>query len=573
MQSLINKFPIVEALLKSGRITQLQLEQAEIERQSSNEGIEKIILKLGFLNEDDIGPVLEKHFNVPYVDLNKIKISREILSLIPESVIKEYSVIPISEKNGELSVAMGLPSDVVVLDYLRLVTGYKIKVFIALKSSISQFLDNFYAADNMEQIIKKINLPKLDLTSEELLSSKLEELVKNSSIIQLVNGIMTQAVQARASDIHVEPQEKDLFIRYRIDGLLHTIAVLPKEVQNAMISRIKIMSEMDIAEKRLPQDGQIRLRVLGRDIDFRVSTLPGKYGEKVVVRVLDKSSFALGVEYLGFLPDIQSQFEEMLNAPSGIILVTGPTGSGKTSTLYAALNRLKSPGKNIITLEDPIEYELLSGRAKEAGITQVQIHSKSGLTFTTGLRACLRQDPNIILIGEIRDDETVRIAINAALMGHLVLSTIHTNDSASTVTRLLDMGIEPYLIASSMVGILAQRLIRVLCPSCREAYSLPKRTLERMKLLTKEQEQKVFYRPKGCEQCGYSGYRGRTGIFELLTMTDELRALILQRPMTSILRENTKKQGLITLREHGMRLVAQGITSVAEVLRTVPSEL
>jgi type IV pilus assembly protein PilB len=573
MKLVTNKNPVIEALLKASRLTNEQLKQAEIESQSTNENIEQVVVSMGLLKEDEIGTLLENYFRVPYVDLAKLKIEQEILNLVPENIIKEYDVIPIAKKNNELTLAMSLPNDVVALDYIRLFTGYDVKPVVTLKKSIWQFIEQFYAPDAMGQKIKEINLSQINLSQEELFSGQLKELAKHATIVQLVDTIFTQAVRMRASDIHLEPQAKDLFTRYRIDGQLHTIESLPKEIQAVITSRIKIMANMDIAERRLPQDGQIQLKVGARDIDFRVSTLPGKYGEKLVIRVLDKTGFSFGIETLGFLPETQSQFEEIIRAPNGIILVTGPTGSGKTTTLYAVLNRLKSPAKNVITLEDPIEYELLSGRTKEAGITQVQINPKIGLTFAAGLKASLRQDPDVILVGEIRDEETMRVSINSALTGHLVLSTLHTNDTVSTIIRLLEMNVEPYLINSSLVAILAQRLVRVLCPSCRESYAVPKRVLERMKLSADQLKENVFYRPKGCDQCSYTGYHGRTAIFELLIMNDQIRTLIISTPVTRLIREEAKKAGLMTLKDHGMRLVSSGVTSVAEVLRIVPSEL
>ena len=392
-------------------------------------------------------------------------------------------------------------------------------------------------------------------------------------VVKLVDTILSEAVRVKASDIHIEPQEKAVFVRYRIDGILHTKERIPKEVQLAMTSRMKVLADMNITERRLPQDGQAKAHIQKRDIDFRVSTLPAKYGEKIVVRVLDKTNFALGLEHMGFLPETQTKFEEMLGAGSGILLVTGPTGSGKTTTLYSALNRIKSSSKNIITLEDPIEYDLLSGKARESGITQVQINPRIGFTFASALRACLRQDPNIILVGEIRDEETCRIATNAALMGHLVLSTIHTNDAVSTVTRLLDMGIEPYLIASSLNGVLAQRLVRVLCRNCREAYTPPKKVLQSLNVrqILDVSGEIVFYRPRGCELCDGSGYAGRAGIFELLTITESIRDLILEKAKLSALREAAAREGTVSMKQNGIQLVSQGATTMAEVMRVLPT--
>ncbi len=386
-------------------------------------------------------------------------------------------------------------------------------------------------------------------------------------ISQITDKLFEMALDRRASDIHLEPQPAGLFFRLRIDGSLHTIHEFPKTAMASMISRIKIMAEMDIAERRLPQDGQISVKIRGKEIDLRISTLPGKHGEKVVARILDKSATPLDLGRLGMDPQLQSQFEMLIEKPQGIILVTGPTGSGKSSTLYSVLKRLKSPFKNIITLEDPIEYELIPGNSHEAGATQVQMHPKIGLTFAAGLRAALRQDPDIIMVGEIRDQETAEVAIKSAMTGHLVLSTLHTNSAPQTIGRLRDIGIEPYLTASTVLGIMAQRLVRVLCASCREPYELPAHALKAAFPNRRGNYNLTLYRPKGCLQCQGSGYWGRTGIYELLVMNEGIRELVHRSATAAEIKTAAQAQGMKTLRESGLDLVFQGITTVDEVFR------
>jgi type IV pilus assembly protein PilB len=454
-------------------------------------------------------------------------------------------------------------------------TGFAVKPVIALESNIQSIINEFFTYDNMGKIIHQALFDKTNLTKviEEAKNTDINETKNAAPVERIVTAVIEEAVKQRASDIHIEPQESHIFIRFRIDGMLHTVEALPIEIHSFVTSKIKILGSMDISERRMPQDGQTSFTIQKRNIDLRISTLPGKYGEKIVLRILDKSNFSLGVEHLGFLPDEQTLFEELLNSRNGIILVTGPTGSGKSTTLYSAVNRIKSSTKNIITLEDPIEYELLSGKNKECGITQVQINPKSGLTFATTLRACLRQDPDVIFLGEIRDGETCGIAINAALTGHLVLSSLHTNDSVSTITRLLDMNVEPYLISSSLIGVVAQRLIRALCPQCKEKYIPPKNVLSRLSVKSAAASDLVFYRPKGCKFCNNSGYKGRTGVFELLLINDKMRDMILAKESLTAFRMEAKKTGMNTMRGHAIELVARGITSMAEVMRTIPFDV
>lgn len=386
-------------------------------------------------------------------------------------------------------------------------------------------------------------------------------------IPKLVDALFLLALQHRASDIHLEPQADEFYVRFRVDGVLRTIHAFPRTANGPLISRIKIMASMDIAEKRMPQDGQIVTTLNKKEVEMRVSTLPAKYGEKTVIRLLDKSSNILDLNHFGMDPFTQSHLEMLIEKPQGMLLVTGPTGSGKSTTLYAVINKLKSPFKNIITLEDPIEYELLGAGSKEAGITQVQIHPKIGLNFAVGLRSCLRQDPDVIMVGEIRDQETAEVAMKAAMTGHMVLSTLHTNDAPSAISRLRDIGAEPYLIASTLVGVMAQRLVRLLCVECREAYEPPLRSLQNLLPADKLTKPITLYRPKGCPKCQDSGYWGRKGIYELLILNDSFRDLIQQQAGSDALKKLARDQGIKSLRESGLDLVYQGLTTVEEVFR------
>ncbi len=559
--------PLLRALLGLKYVSPEQIELAEVKSRSSNMDIEKMLIKDGLIKKNDPGGALEEFYRVPYVDLDNTKISLETGRLLPEKIIRKYEAVPLSLKGGTLTVAMSSPNNVVALDYMNLITGYKINPVVTLKSGIRKFIETYYLDDSMDTEDEKSTFAG-NRTEDRLSGFEIKDDGLKKEVVELLDILMKTAVSLRASDIHIEPQENRLFVRSRIDGILRTIKKLPPSFHIKLVSRIKILAGMDISEKRLPQDGRIRLTVKEREIDFRVSTLPGKYGEKVVMRVLDKSGFTMSMDRIGLLPEVQGKIENLISAPNGIILVTGPTGSGKTTTLYSALNKLKTTAKNIITLEDPVEYELLSGRKNECGITQVQVNSRIGLTFAAGLRASLRQDPDIILVGEIRDVETAKIAINSALTGHLVLSTLHTNDTASTIIRLMDMGIEPYRIAAALNGVLAQRLVRVLCHACRQRYSPPEKLLESMGLTGgDDMPERTFFRPVGCAECNFSGYRGRTAVFELMVIEGGIKKLITENAPLEKYRELEKEKGTVTLARNGMMLVSRGITSVAEVLQ------
>lgn len=480
------------------------------------------------------------------------QIAPAVLKLVPQATMRRHGIVPLDLRDDKLRLAMVNPGDIAAMDDVRIMTGYELEVLPISKEKFAEIMSQGFGE------------PDEPLVCPGLAA---DAVASESQTIQTVDKLLKLAIEMRASDIHLEPQRQCLYARFRIDGLLKTIHEFPKPSQAAITSRIKVMANMDIAERRLPQDGQVNFRHEERNIDLRVSMLPSKYGEKVVIRILDKAGLTLGLESLGFEPDMQSVFESLIEKPYGIVLVTGPTGSGKSTTLYSALNRIRSPLKNVITLEDPIEYELLAGSANEMGITQVQMQPKIGLTFAAGLRSALRQDPDVIMLGEIRDKETAETAMQAAMTGHLVLSTLHTNDAPSALGRLADMGIDPYLTASTVIGVLAQRLVRLLCPHCKEQYRPPLRALKNLFPNRQDISGAVFHRQKGCERCQGIGYQGRQGIFELLTMTEELKQKINDTEHVPGIRKIAQSQGLSSLRESGMELVFRGLTTVEEISR------
>jgi len=489
------------------------------------------------------------------------RIAPEILRLVSYETMRRQGVVPLGLRDGKLRLAMVNKSDITTLDDIRIKTGYELEIYPVSKEELDNIL-----RQNFEAITEHPHCPALVVETAGTAAGELPR-GQDSYAVQSVEKLLDLAISLRASDIHLEPQQKAFFVRFRIDGVLKTIHEYPKEHQATIASRIKVMAGMDISEKRLPLDGQISLHDDTRNIDLRISTMPGKYGETVVIRILNKASVMFGLEKLGLAPATQSAFEALIERPHGIILVTGPTGSGKTTTLYAVLNRIKSPLINIITLEDPIEYELLAGSGNQMGITQVQVQPKIGMTFAAGLRASLRQDPDVIMVGEIRDKETAETAMTAAMTGHLVLSSLHTNDAPSAVGRLIDMGIEPYLIATTFAGVLAQRLVRLLCPRCKEEYRPPLRALKNMFPGRGNLEKAVFYRPKGCDHCRGTGYTGRQGIFELLVMNEEIKQRIHDGDNMGGIRRAMQAQGMKSLSESGIELVFGGLTTVEEVSR------
>ncbi|MGE5576775.1 MAG: type II secretion system ATPase GspE [Syntrophothermus sp.] len=499
------------------------------------------------------------------LSLDTREISPEVISRVPAAVAKYYQVIPLEARGKALVLAMARPENMALVDELRVHLGCPVIPVATSPEKLAQAVDRYYGAgaQTVAAILADISEGSVEVVKElgedePVNTGRIEDLANEAPIVKLVNSLIIEALRRGASDIHIEPFERDIKVRYRVDGILYEAPPPPKKLYLAIVSRVKIMADLNIAEKRLPQDGRIKLKLLGKDIDIRVSTVSTVYGESVALRILDKSSILLGLADLGFLPETMNQVEALIEKKHGIILVTGPTGSGKTTTLYAALNALNTPEKKIITIEDPVEYLLY-------GINQMQVRPKIDFGFANGLRSILRQDPDIIMVGEIRDRETAEMAIQAALTGHLVFSTLHTNDSASAVTRLLDMGVEPFLVASTVRGMMAQRLVRVLCPHCRQEY-VPSET-ELRKIGYGLPAGEHLYRAVGCPKCSGIGYRGRTGIYELLIMSPELESMVLSRASSAQIKEAAVVSGMATLRDDGWRKVQMGITTIEEILR------
>lgn len=562
-----------ELLVKKEYITRKQLEKALKKAEEENKELDKAILELGYITEKEIYQILAEDLGFEFVDLSERELKPDLAQFLPDNIAKRYNAVPIKFNGEKLVVAMVDPLDTNAVDDIMLMTGLDVETVMATESDIRRAINRIYGsaeiaeADDISASIAEINIGELsnlelgELDEEEISVDKLKEMVDEAPIVKLVNQIIFHAISDKASDIHIEPWPKEVVVRYRMDGILHEIMRIPKHLLAPMVSRIKIMSALDIAERRKPQDGKIHLKYEGRDFDLRVSTIPTVNGEKVVMRILDKSSVMLGLDRLGFMPDIREKLEWLIAKPYGMILVTGPTGSGKSTTLYACLNKLNQGTVNISTVEDPVEYQI-------QGINQVQVNPKAGVTFASALRAFLRQDPDIIMVGEIRDHETAQIAVEAALTGHLVLSTLHTNDAPSAATRLIEMGIEPFLVSSAVVGVLAQRLARTICSACKEPYVPPKEALKDIGLAYTEEEI-VFYKGRGCEVCKGSGYKGRTGIHELLIISDRAREVILRRGSANEIKRAVLEEGFKTLQDDAIRKVLEGIITVEEALRVV----
>ena len=554
---------IGDILLKQGLINNHQLEKAIKEQNTGDKRkLGKILVEQGDLSKEELNEVLEYIYETEFIDLSNYIIDPDVISIIPEKIALQYKLIPISRNNGELTIAMANPLDVYAIDFVKSHCKVKkVNSVMASEEDVSAAISSYYELGEYEDIIEKYSAGltlKLDEEEEDL--KKIESLSKEAPIIQLVNILIVQGVKDRASDIHVEPNESGLIIRFRIDGILHDVKTLPNKIKSAIISRIKILSKMDIAERRLPQDGRFQIKFGSREVDLRVSSIPTVFGEKIVLRLLDKSKGLIKLDQIGFLPKQLEDFSSIINHSYGIILITGPTGSGKSTTLYAVLNEINSKEKNVITVEDPVEYKLKR-------INQIQMKSKINLTFANTLRSILRQDPDIIMVGEIRDSETAQIAVQAALTGHLVFSTLHTNDAASTLTRLIDMQVEPFLISSSIIGVIAQRLVRVICKNCKEEYT-PSEEIIDMLSREKDIDRNIkLYRGKGCPLCKNTGYYGRTSIFEMILLDEEIRSLIISKASNSSIKEVALKKGMKTLRASGLEKVIKGITTIEEVLR------
>ncbi len=560
--------PFVFFLIEKGKVQRVDLEKVLTSNPSAEDlSIEDHLLSLGLLTQDEMRTNLEEFYGVPFATKEDYPQELILVSNLSIQFMKESKFIPARLVDKELTVIMSNPLDFYTMDAIRLATNCDLRVLAGRESDILLAIEQYYGpgASSMEKIIEDMeSIPDYQAEDEENVDH-LRDMASEGPVIRLVNLIITRAIETRASDIHFEPFEDQFRVRYRIDGVLHDVESPPKRLQAAIVSRVKIMAKLNIAERRLPQDGRIMLRVKGKEIDFRVSSVPTIHGESTVLRILDKSSIVLDIQKLGFPEDTLEGFGQLIERPHGIILVTGPTGSGKTTTLYCVLGKINSPEKKIITVEDPVEYQL-------KGVNQIQVKSSIGLTFANALRSIVRQDPDVILIGEIRDAETAEIAIQSALTGHLVLSTLHTNDAPSAITRLIDMGMEDFLLSSTIIGILAQRLVRVACTYCREPYSPDPAILREMKVDVGGLADLNVIQAKGCENCSNTGYWGRAGIFEFLHVTDDIQRLILEKRDSNVIKETARKNGMRTLREDGWLKVKKGVTTISEVIRVTQEE-
>jgi type IV pilus assembly protein PilB len=547
-----------QILIEQGLITSAQLEQALEEHRKTPKSLGRVLIDLGMIKEADLVRALAEQVGLEFVDLSDYHIDPSSTTLLPDALARRYRAIPIGERDGKLLVAMSDPANVYALDDIRTITNRDVQPVVATAADIEQAIQRFAGMDGQVEALASQASEELQADDEHL-----EAALEEAPIVKLVQAIMTQAVGDRASDVHIEPTERDVRVRFRVDGVLHEVMHSPKNIQGGLISRLKVMADLNIAEKRVPQDGRISMRVGGRQLDLRVATLPTVYGEKIVIRVLDKSQALMKLEDLGFLEDAYKRFSASFRKPYGAILVTGPTGSGKSTTMYATLNILNEEDRNIITVEDPVEYRL-------DGVNQMQVNPKAGLTFASALRSILRADPDIVLIGEIRDKETATIAIEAALTGHLVLSSLHTNDAASAISRLVEMEVETFLVASAIDCVVAQRLARVLCERCKEAYKPePTELLEAGYPEWLLPEIDELFRPAGCSACSSTGFRGRAGLYEVMPMTEEIERLTVDRASADVIRSTAIQQGMMSLRDDGLEKARTGMTSIGEIARVV----
>jgi len=554
---------VEQVLLEKAIITEEQLDKTLKESKKKGIPVAEYLVQSGAVSEDNYARALSDVMGVPFMDLTNYLIDGATLKFIPESLARKYNAIPIFKIGNTLTIAMKDPKDIMIIDDLARKSGCEIEPVLTSQSAIISAIDRYYGiTGSVDEVIKDIAEDKTgDMDQVELGYEKLAAMADMAPIIKLVNLIIMQAIKDKASDIHIEPEEDALKIRFRIDGILHETFTPPRHLGLALISRIKVLSNMDISEKRKPQDGRFNMKIENKDIDMRVSTFPTVYGENIVIRLLDRASLLIGLDKIGFTEDIKNNFEELIKRPHGIILVTGPTGSGKTTTLYSALSIIDSEEKNIITIEDPVEYHI--GRVRQS-----QTNPKAGLTFAVGLRSILRQDPDVIMVGEIRDKETAEISVQAAMTGHLVFSTLHTNDAAGSITRLIDMGVEPFLISSSVIGVLAQRLVRKICLNCKESYKpLP----DVLKFLGAV-EAKELFRGKGCNVCKNTGYKGRIGIFEFLIINEEMKKLVNEKVSSDIIKKKAIQAGMRTLKDDSIDKVLKGITTVEEAIKATQEE-
>jgi len=563
---------LIESLKKTNVLKKEQLTTAINIQQREGGSLGKILVDLGYITHKDLLIFLSQEFCIPPINLAKYKIDREVIKFIPEKIARQYKLIPISKLANRMTIAMADPTNIIAMDDIKALTNFSINIVISSEQDIEYAITNYYGKPYETDIAKIIEdgecVGELEVVDdeEEINISEITVESTKAPIVKVVSMILNEALNKRASDIHIEPQERSLRVRYRIDGRLQGALNLPKNNQNAIIARIKIMSRLDITENRRPQDGRFKIKFRDRDIDFRVSVLPIAFGNKIVLRALDRASLEIGLEKLGFLPEPLMKFKIALKRPYGMILITGPTGSGKSTTLYSILNQINTPDKNIVTIEDPVEYQL-------EGITQVQAKPGIGLTFANGLKSLLRQSPDIIMVGEIRDFETADVAIKASLTGQLVFSTLHTNDAPSAVTRLIDMGVEPFLIASSVIMTAAQRLCRKICPYCKKEVEIPESVLKRIDSdFAKRCAKKKFYEGKGCKRCNNSGYLGRMGTLETFIVDDTIREFILKKTSADKIKEYAISKGMKTLRENALKKFEMGLTTLEEVLRITSEE-
>ena len=556
---------IGQLLIEEEIVSAENIEKALKEQKKTGKFLCTVLIEMGLVQEETILPVLAKQMGLSFVKIKSLHIEPQVISKVPAKFAIHYKLMPVKLENNTITIAVTDPLDVHTLDDLRLILGIEVKAILAGEKDILEAIREYYGvgAETLEQIASEKKIAEEEAGFEK--NEDIETLAEDASIIKFVNQLFSQAVSERASDIHIEPYEDELKVRIRVDGILYDTPIPPtiKHFQQAIVSRIKIMASLNIAERRLPQDGRIRVKLQNRDIDLRVSTIPTSFGESVQIRLLSSLSF-LNLENLGFCEDDRKKIEQAIKKPHGIIFVTGPTGAGKSSTLYASLAKINSSSIKIITVEDPIEYQL-------KGATQIQVMPKIGLTFAAGLRSILRHDPDVIMVGEVRDYETAEVAIRASLTGHLVLSTLHTNDAAGAVTRLVDMGVEPFLVSSSLECLIAQRLVRLICPDCKTPQKIPESACKDFNLNSKEKEARV-YNGKGCPACKFSGYRGRTGIYEIIPMNETLREMVIQKASSQQIKKKAVEMGMRTLRQDGWLKITSGLTTIEEVMRVTQQE-
>jgi len=548
-----------QILLEQGLISEEHLQRALDEHRNTPKSLGRVLIDLGYIRERDLVRALAEQVGLEFVDLTEYRIDAAATALLPEALCRRYRALPIGEEDGKLLVAMSDPANVYALDDIRTITGRDVRPVVATANDVEQSIQRFSGMGDRVEALATEAADALDTEA----GVTVEAAVEDAPIVKLVQAIMTQAAADRASDVHIEPTETDVRVRFRVDGVLHEVMHSPKSIQAGLISRLKVMGDLNIAEKRIPQDGRVSLRVNNRSLDLRLATLPTVHGEKIVIRILDKTNALLQLSELGFLPQAFESYERSFRKPYGAILVTGPTGSGKSTTLYATLNIVNSVDRHIVTVEDPVEYRL-------PGVNQIQVNPKAGLTFASALRSILRADPDIILIGEIRDRETAMIAVESALTGHLVLSSLHTNDAPSAITRLIEMQVETFLVGSAIDCVVAQRLARKLCEKCKQAYAPEERELlEAGFAESRVPDLGLFFRPSGCQSCSNTGYRGRIGLYEVMPMTEEIERLTVERASSETVKRVAIEQGMYTLRDDGLHKAASGMTSIEEIARVV----